>query len=689
MPRESRDQKNANRRPLSLAEINAGSASVWIGGGSVQLERQPATVRAAAPSASPNDGKDGQPSLPSFWMSLYSGGIFNQWWSEYPLVLDTAGCELPSSPIPATGDHVYCADCTVGHIESARVVDHAIECEGVFSGVSELRDAIVAAGKNGFPWQASMGADVLSAFLVKSGESAIVNGRTFNGPIYVINKSRLREGAFTQLGADFNTSARVAAMAATNSEEPTMPETTTLPPATASNIAASAPAASTAANPDVAAIAREAANMSIAAERQRIHEVTQESKGNSAIALRAISEGWDANRTAQEVVRAGRDNPAPFNINAGRSSVTPNEKMLAASICMANGTSEANAIRAFGQQNVELADAHFRRASLREIVRICAAIDGIQLGNTFGDGTEMVRAAVSSISLPNVLDSAARRTLLDAYQINDIVAMKLCAKRPVNDFKTVKRVRLLSNGNWETVGKDGQVKHGRLGEQSYSASADTKGELVTLTRQDIINDDLGAFLSMFTNMGIAAMNTIDTDFITKLLSATIITGGNLISGGTSVFGLDGLALLHKAFRKFKAGPGGTKNDNYVNVMPKHLLVPPELEISASQLIGSDFLVTGANQTVGSKNPLAGRYSLNSHPLLSDTAVTGNSTTAFFLFADPAQVGAFELSLLNGVDVPTVMRANTPANVLGISFVGYIDYGVTEQDARGVAKSAGA
>ena len=683
-----RQQKDRNR-PLSLAEMNAGGVVARIVGGEITLGQNPVEIRAAAEG----DGADVEKGLPKFSMQLYSGGTFRQWWSSRPLVLDLAGMELPTAPIPATGDHNYWAESTVGHIDRAVVERNRLVASGVFSGVSELRDAIVQAGRNGFPWQASMGADVRSVEEVGEGVKVTVNGQSFTGPIYVIRQSRLREGAFTQLGADSNTSATIAAIAASHSEEELMDpvsDTGTAPGTVAASNAAPAPAP----QPEVKANGTPDPTMVLANERKRVADIMAAAADYPEISAKAVAEGWDINQTNTAIVaavRAGREKVAPFAINQGRSSVRPTVAALASAVCLANGSPEQNVIRQFGQQAVEAADANYRRIGLRELVRVCAQMDGIQLGSTFGDGTDFVRAAASSISLPNVLESAAKRTLLDFYRINEVVAMQLCAKRPVSDFKSVGRVQLLSNGKWEKVDKDGKLKHGRLGENSFSAQADTRGEIVTLTRQDIINDDLGAFLQLFQGMGMAAMHTIDSAFVELLLSTSIIDAGNgnLISGGTTVFSLTSLATLHEKFRKMKAGPGGTKEATAVNVLPRKLLVPPELEIAAAQMLGSQMLITGANSTQGASNPFAGRYSLHSHPLLSDSAVSGYSTTAFFLFSDPAQVGAFELSLLNGIETPTLMRSPTPAGELGISFVGYMDFGVSAQDYRGVAKSAGA
>jgi hypothetical protein len=665
-----------HRSRLTLEQINRSGAVVRLSEANSVRLIQPESITAA-------EG-DGEKKLPTFEMRLYSGGIFNQWWSEYPLVLDLAGMELPNKPIPATADHTYQCGSTVGHIESVSIEDNALKASGVFSGVSEMRDQVVNAAMNGFPWQASMGATIRSAYLVKANEKVTINGREFSGPIYVVRSSKLREGAFCQLGADDDTQSTVAAMLATNPEDLTMsPEA---PGSTPGTVAASAAAIPTAPAP-APAPSPEAV---LAAERQRVAEIYRIAASNPDLSLRAMNEGWDIGRVQAELVRAERGPaPAPFAINPGRGTRV-NAAAIAAAICLANHSPEANVIKQFGKQAVECADAEFRNIRLREIVAQACMMDGIAVPSIFGNGDAMIRAAASSISLPTILESAARRTLLDSYESHAVVALQLCAVRPVNDFKIHQRTRLLGTGKWEKVAKDGKVTHGRLGEQVYNAQADTMGEIVTLTRQNIINDDLSSFLEMFTKMGIAARNTIDFDFITMVNAnaGSFYGSSNSISGGTSAFGLTGLQLLHEKFRKQEAGPGGTKETMPVNIMPRHLFVPPELEIPAAQILGSQMLVTGANQTVGSSNPFAGRYSLHSHPLLSDSSITGNSATAFYLFADPRQVAAYELSALNGVTTPTITRTAAPAGELAISFVGYIDYGISQQDPRGAAKSAG-
>ena len=85
---------------------------------------------------------------------------------------------------------------------------------------------VVISSKNGFPWQASVGASVEEFEFVKDHQQVTVNGRQFSGPLNVVRRSTLGEISFVDLGADGATSANVAAGAQPDSGESTMPTAT-------------------------------------------------------------------------------------------------------------------------------------------------------------------------------------------------------------------------------------------------------------------------------------------------------------------------------------------------------------------------------------------------------------------------------------------------------------------------------
>src|SRR5690606_8128545 len=108
---------------------------------------------------------------------------------------------------------------------------------GIVSRDTPAAKEIVISSKNGFPWQASIGASVEEFEFVKEQQKTNVNGRSFDGPVNVVRKATLGEISFVDLGADGATSASVnatrAAVAATRPQKETFTMDTTVDTAVA------------------------------------------------------------------------------------------------------------------------------------------------------------------------------------------------------------------------------------------------------------------------------------------------------------------------------------------------------------------------------------------------------------------------------------------------------------------------
>ena len=98
--------------------------------------------------------------------------------------------------------------------------------------------------------------------------------------------------------------------------------------------------------------------------------------------------------------------------------------------------------------------------------------------------------------------------------------------------------------------------------------------------------------------------------------------------------------------------------------------------------------SGSKTKIPVDNPHRNKYQVVSMPHLSDTYYAGASPKAWYLFADPAVLPAFEIVFLNGRRTPVIERVEAPPNTLGMGFRGYIDVGVKEQDPRGAVKVKG-
>ena len=121
-----------------------------------------------------------------------------------------------------------------------------------------------------------------------------------------------------------------------------------------------------------------------------------------------------------------------------------------------------------------------------------------------------------------------------------------------------------------------------------------------------------------------------------------------------------------------------------------MLVPTALKVLAEQLYKETIVneSTTTNKPKPRSNPHAGKFKPVCSAFLSNASYTGHSSLAWYMFADPKVLAALEVAFLNGVDTPTVERADANFNILGIQFRGYIDFGVKEQDPRAAVKMKG-
>ena len=315
---------------------------------------------------------------------------------------------------------------------------------------------------------------------------------------------------------------------------------------------------------------------------------------------------------------------------------------------------------------------------------------GGQLPRYRRDATGWLQAAFSTASLPGILGNVANKMLLEGYNYVEDSWREICRISSVNDFKQHTRYRMTSDFKFLKVGPDGELKHGKLNEQSFTQQADTHGIMFALTRQMIINDDLGAFTEIPMQIGIGAGEAIASAVWTLLLanpSDFFSTGHkNYSSGADTVLSLLGLTAGELLFLD-QTKPNGRP----LGVQPVKLVVPNALKVTAENLMQSLEVneTTTANKPKMVRNPHAGKFAPVCSSYLSNPTITGYSSTAWYLFADPNRLAAMEVAFLNGVDRPTVERADADFSTLGVQFRGYIDFGVKEQDYRAAAKMAGA
>ncbi|WP_413431561.1 hypothetical protein [Crateriforma spongiae] len=667
-----------NQQPLEAEAESVPSSLRIVCDDSATIQLESAEVTAEG---------EGKPSLRKFNMTAYTGGAMRLGGWPYPVVVDLAGMRVTRKSRPILKDHDRGS--IVGHTDDIAITDKSLQVAGVISGVGATAQEVIATSENGFPWQASLGASADKVVFIPEGKTAKANGRDHKGPVYIARKSALGEVSFVALGADDKTEARVAANQPDDDdtgEGDDDQEDTILEPVNASLNMSTKPKTNPKPSSPIDDMRAEAA-----AESRRIAGIRKLCAENHPdIEADAIEQGWSITKTELAVLRSERPKAPEQNHHSPRYT----REVLEAAACLSVGIEEKSLLAGYGEQTLNAAEP-LRHIGLRELVAECARMEGIEVPRVFGDGTATIRAGFSSMSLPSIMENVMNKTLLAAYQNTPIAAFDLCSVGTVTDFKEVARYRLLGTGGFEQVAPDGELKHGKLSEQKYSNKADTYGQILTLTRHDIINDDLSAFMDIPRQMGRSGAESIDDLFFTLLLKNAGFfssANANFLQGADTKFGPDALTVAKTTFRKQKAGPGGkAKDQKPINIRPEYLVVPVELETEAELLMGSSQLMIdaqGSPTKIPVDNPHRNKYRIISTPHLSDSYYPGASASAWYLFANPRVLPAFEIVFLNGRRTPIIERVEMPPNTLGMGFRSYIDFGVNSQDHRAAVKVAG-
>ena len=657
---------------------------------------------------------EGEAKDPTFKLNAYTGGALRANY-PYPVVVDLTGLKAEKN-VPILRGHNQ--DRIVGHatevVIAQRGTARGVHISGVVSADTVDAKEVVASAKKGFPWQVSIGANPDRVEFVEPGKKVFVNEQTFTGPLYVFRAATLRETSFVAIGADPNTSASVAAsltpkgmsmkfsewLNANGIDEATLTasQIETLKVLHAENASETILKATVAGfakpepkQPETPAVDPTAQlRASAAAEAARIAKIDEVCANHPALKAKAIGEGWEPTKAELEVLKASR--PTAPAAHIGTSNVTP--KILEAAACMS--LKVPNAEKSFDEQTLEAAHKRFRsRIGLQELILECAWANGYTGRSFRADHAAALRAAFTTAEITNILAATANKFLVASFNAVEQTWRSIASIRPVSDFKAITGVRLIGDAQFEEVGNDGQIKHGTLSDTTYSNQAKTYGKMYGITRQDQINDDLGALQAMPQRIGRGGALKLNDIFWTAFMdNSSFFASGNAnyLSGVTvgtndSRLNIEGLTRAEQAFLDQTDEEGKP-----LGVQPAILLTPTALKRAAVSVLNStEVRDTTASTKIGTINPFSVGNNLTSvtSAYLGNSSYTGYSATAWYLLANPADLATIEVVFLDGVEVPTVQSADADFNTLGIQMRGFFDFGVAKQEYRGGVKAKGA
>ena len=323
----------------------------------------------------------------------------------------------------------------------------------------------------------------------------------------------------------------------------------------------------------------------------------------------------------------------------------------------------------------------FRGLTLIELARDCLERQGIRTRGM--DKQDIARRAFEGTSdLPNIVANVANKTLRQAYQAAPRTFTAWARETTAADFKTITRVALSDAPALETVNENGEFKRGAVtdGKEAYQLA--TVGKIIGITRQVIINDDLSAFTRLPQLFATAAAN-YESDTVYGILTANAAladgvalfhaTHANLTGTGTaiSVASLD----VGRAGMRIQKTPQSV----VMNLAPRFLIVPAAKETIANQYTSADFVSAKSSDI----NPFKGGLEV-----VVEGRLDANSTTAWYLAADPSQIDTVEYCYLEGQQ-GVYLESRQGFEVDGMELKARLDFAAKAIDYRGLYKNAGA
>lgn len=302
-----------------------------------------------------------------------------------------------------------------------------------------------------------------------------------------------------------------------------------------------------------------------------------------------------------------------------------------------------------------LSDSRIRRMSDRELV-------GQAFTRAMGDQT--------TSEFSTLLENTMHKVLMAAYDLAEVTWPRFCKVGSVTDLRAHPMYQKGSLGRLQKVNEGGEIENLKAGDgRKESVQAYTYAGMVSLSREAIINDDLGVFSDMGTDAGEAAAYTVEL-LVYDLLADNSGLGSNLSDGlplfdatrtvvdstGTSRslsnVGTDstiGVAAI-EADRVQMALIRDVTGNRVIGLRPSVLLLPVGLEGTAKVINQSTWDVDAVGTALPNMFQVPNKVVGLFHDIVGSPHLSG---TRRYQFADPARYPSIMVAYLNGQSSPVI------------------------------------
>lgn len=597
-------------------------------------------------------------------------------WQRYevvPEVLMMGGLEMPGNrqvPLLDTHNGATGTAAVLGSFRDMRAEDGQLTGRVFFSSAPE------AAGpfrklQEGHLTDFSVGYRVVESTWIDEGRTLVIKGRSFDGPVRVTTRWRVKELSVVPIGADVLAKAR--ADAERSQQQP----------------GAVVPLHNRKANGEQKMPTDITANVevesAIHAERSRVADIEGCARKFSypAELTRSLTAGGvsidEAFRKIQDHHLEHAAPPPGYRPPVSYGQADDGENRAAA---MTDGLVLRAGLKL---EHPAEGAAEFRGATLADIAKTCLAAQGVRVSGL--GRNEIVSAALAqrgSVTgdFPSLLANVGNKVLRQSYEQAPGSFAAWTKVTAGADFKEMSRVQLSEAPDLDRVPEHGEFVYGKFGDSKEVFSIFKYGKLFAITREAIVNDDLAAFTRIPQAFAMSAKRKINSAVYSILTTNANMGDGKPLfdaaahlnykqHGAGSAPGLASLGAARLAMR-LQAGLNGA----VLNISPKFLIVPAALETISDQLLNSTGDMTPAlNQGVA--NPFYKKLEL-----IVESLLDGADPKAWFVAADPGAIDTIEVCFLGGNQVP-YLETRQGWSTDGTEFKCRIEFGVKALDWRGL------
>ncbi|HSH43673.1 MAG TPA: hypothetical protein VK973_16250 [Arenicellales bacterium] len=325
----------------------------------------------------------------------------------------------------------------------------------------------------------------------------------------------------------------------------------------------------------------------------------------------------------------------------------------------------------------------FRGYSIVDMAR--ARLSQIGKSTTGMSRADTIQAALTTSDLPDLLANVASKSVMNGFNAEHAVTHnEWTQESTLPDFKEAKRVALSEAPGLLEVKERGEFLDGGLTDAAESIQLKTYGRIISLSRQMLVNDDLGELTMVPQAMGMAARRT-ESDIVYTLLTSNPTMRDSkalfhadhnnyVASGSGAAPSVASLGAARAAMKLQK----GLQGESFLNIEPRYLIVPVELETAAFALMAS-IVPLSVDEVVPDW--------IKGLTVISDPRLDEVSTTAWYLAADPLLHSTIDVARLDGE--PVFLDTQNGFSTDDVRLKVRLDTGAAAIDWRGLYLNEGA